>query len=327
MEGVIPKIAHFMWLGTVMPKWGQDNVEHFKALHPDWEVKVWSQYPPNVPDYLDKLLRRVDSAKTRVELLRIWILHQHGGVYMDTDLRVMRPIDSLLAKPFTALTHHNRAVSPCIIGAPAAHESLEWLLGVIRFSTNDINRRDYFGTVLFTAMRRDHPELLRFLPEHYFCIFRVGVMAARFLGLTAEEQEYELAGMWNRMPDGERPFAIHTWGVAPKEKLKEGEVVKPVPSPLAPPVTRQEVFEEVSFGTKLKNVTRAAARVGKHVLRGQKVLVSDEEFDRRIAICKGDPATNMPACRFFKAGSCQKCGCVSAFKNRLATEHCPIGLW
>ncbi len=70
---------------------------------------------------------------------------------------------------------------------------------------------------------------------------------------------------------------------------------------------------------KAKNLAGAAKRIGQAAARGQKIAVSKEEADRRMAICQ--------ECEFFIGKSCMKCGCVIKFKARLETEHCPIAKW
>jgi len=55
------------------------------------------------------------------------------------------------------------------------------------------------------------------------------------------------------------------------------------------------------------------------VLTALTVSGTDVESERRLSICRG--------CEHFNGTRCLKCGCFSALKVRLATEHCPIGKW
>lgn len=47
--------------------------------------------------------------------------------------------------------------------------------------------------------------------------------------------------------------------------------------------------------------------------------VGDDEQARRMGVCG--------PCEHFDGARCKLCGCVAAWKTRLATEHCPIDLW
>jgi hypothetical protein len=53
--------------------------------------------------------------------------------------------------------------------------------------------------------------------------------------------------------------------------------------------------------------------------------VTDEQLASRKAICA--TCDDYDAAGFFGNGKCLKCGCVLDFKQRLATEPCPVGKW
>lgn len=72
---------------------------------------------------------------------------------------------------------------------------------------------------------------------------------------------------------------------------------------------------------RIKNFASSAA---KHLAAGLP-MCSQEEIDRRYAICQG--------CEFHKDGACLKCGCPlvreKKFISKLswAHEECPVGKW
>jgi hypothetical protein len=67
-----------------------------------------------------------------------------------------------------------------------------------------------------------------------------------------------------------------------------------------------------------------AASAAKHVAAGMPQC-SDEERERRFAICQG--------CEFYDGKACTKCGCPVAREKRFvsklawASEKCPVGKW
>lgn len=67
-----------------------------------------------------------------------------------------------------------------------------------------------------------------------------------------------------------------------------------------------------------------AASAAKHIAAGMPQC-SDEERERRFAICQG--------CEFFDGKACTKCGCPVAREKRFvsklawASEKCPVGKW
>lgn len=72
---------------------------------------------------------------------------------------------------------------------------------------------------------------------------------------------------------------------------------------------------------KAKNFAQAAVS---HVASGMP-RASDEEIERRFAICQG--------CEFYKDNACQKCGCPVNREKKLisklawADQKCPVGHW
>ncbi|MCJ8331830.1 MAG: hypothetical protein HRT89_15685 [Lentisphaeria bacterium] len=86
-------------------------------------------------------------------------------------------------------------------------------------------------------------------------------------------------------------------------------------------LTEKEKVELPSMREQFKNLSSAAGRAATAAVKGEKLKVSKEIYDGRIAICK--------ACDKFIEDSlrCQACGCQLKFKAILATESCPEGKW
>jgi len=36
----IPKIIHFFWTGPAMPEWAERNIQEFRRLNPDHEIRI-----------------------------------------------------------------------------------------------------------------------------------------------------------------------------------------------------------------------------------------------------------------------------------------------
>lgn len=76
-----------------------------------------------------------------------------------------------------------------------------------------------------------------------------------------------------------------------------------------------------SLASQALSAAGAVARVAAAAVTGQAVLVPDEVYEMRLAVCR--------ACPHHRADDrCGLCGCyLAGAKARLATEHCPIGKW
>lgn len=54
-------------------------------------------------------------------------------------------------------------------------------------------------------------------------------------------------------------------------------------------------------------------------------VTAEETLAERLAICAACPEWDQAG--FFGTGRCQKCGCSTSAKLRMATSTCPLGKW
>lgn len=91
----IPKIIHF-----VVPNAPSADqlaiIEQAKTTHPGWSIKIWNDDTefPELP--LNRFLRATKSGAQFADLLRLMAVYLHGGIYVDSDMRVLRPLEPLL---------------------------------------------------------------------------------------------------------------------------------------------------------------------------------------------------------------------------------------
>lgn len=95
---MIPKKIHYCWFGR-----GQKSelilrcIESWKKYCPDYEIIEWNE------DNLD--ITQCDYAREAYEekkwafvsdYARLCVLEEHGGIYLDTDMQLLKPIDEFL---------------------------------------------------------------------------------------------------------------------------------------------------------------------------------------------------------------------------------------
>ncbi len=100
METEIPKVIHYCWFGgNPLPKLAHQCIASWKKYLPDYEIKEWNESNFDVyqAPYVTEAYRLKKYAHVS-DYARFWILYHHGGIYFDTDVEVIRPIDDLLAK-------------------------------------------------------------------------------------------------------------------------------------------------------------------------------------------------------------------------------------
>ena len=97
-EQRIPKTIHYCWFGgNPLPEMAVACIESWKKYCPDYEIIEWNE--TNFPmDYNDYVKEAYEAKKWAFvsDVARLYALVNHGGVYMDTDVEVVKPIDDIL---------------------------------------------------------------------------------------------------------------------------------------------------------------------------------------------------------------------------------------
>ena len=93
----IPKIMHFVWLGKQqipenLTKCMKTCCEH----HPEWKKMVWTDKNMPAPFFFTDEYNIDRNPARRSDLIRLQVLYNYGGVYLDTDIECIKPIDKLM---------------------------------------------------------------------------------------------------------------------------------------------------------------------------------------------------------------------------------------
>lgn len=95
---MIPKIIHAIWFsGDPMPELYLRCLESWKKYAPDYEIKIWDLNTYNPDDCL--FFKQAIEHKNwsfASDYARADLLYKYGGIYMDLDVEMLRPIDDLL---------------------------------------------------------------------------------------------------------------------------------------------------------------------------------------------------------------------------------------
>lgn len=104
-------------------------IERARELHPAWEIKVW-QDPVRPDGYpLEKYWPKVNSGAQLSDLMRLDVLHRWGGVYVDSDMRLLKPLDDLADRfGFFVASHDGMVPINALIGAQRGHPAIQALV-------------------------------------------------------------------------------------------------------------------------------------------------------------------------------------------------------
>lgn len=101
---MIPKVIHYCWFGgNTLSQLSLKCIESWKKYCFDYEIKEWNEN--NFDINYNLFVREAYEAQKWAfvsDVARLYILYKHGGIYMDVDVEVIKPINNLLNhKSFT----------------------------------------------------------------------------------------------------------------------------------------------------------------------------------------------------------------------------------
>ncbi|WP_155832335.1 glycosyltransferase family 32 protein [Butyrivibrio sp. MC2013] len=94
----IPRIIHYCWFGkNPIPDKLREYMDSWKRFCPDYEIIRWNEdnYDINKWPYVREAYN-AGKLGFVPDMIRLDVLYNHGGIYFDTDVELIKPIDELL---------------------------------------------------------------------------------------------------------------------------------------------------------------------------------------------------------------------------------------
>lgn len=118
---MIPKVIHYCWFGrNPLPELAQKCIASWRKYFPDYEIREWNEdnFDVNMIPYTKEAYLAKKYAFVS-DYARFWILYKYGGLYFDTDVEVIKPMDDIIDRgPFMGLEKMEKDTIESIAIAP-----------------------------------------------------------------------------------------------------------------------------------------------------------------------------------------------------------------
>lgn len=172
---MIPKTIHYIWLGgKPKSKLTEVCINTWKRNLPDYSIIEWNESNLDLAKICDenKFLKRCVELRLWAfvsDYLRLWVLENQGGIYLDTDVEVLKPFDALLDQQVFMGCEANDYGGTAVIGAEKGNALI---IRLLKFYEEDIWNVDFINNpIIFKYLMKNEPsefEKCSIYPQSYF---------------------------------------------------------------------------------------------------------------------------------------------------------------
>lgn len=225
---MIPKVIHYCWFGhNEKPQIALKCINSWRKFLPDYEIREWNE--DNFDVHIIPFVHEAYCLKKWAfvsDYARIWILYNFGGIYFDTDVELIRPLDDILkAGPYMGRELEwdsdglliNMGLGVAALPRMRVYKDLLDIYkskhmvqddGVLKFTTIVAVVSDYFESK-GVQEKNDiiDVEGIKIYPAEFFCPMNYGSRKIMITDMTYSIHHYEASWMTpTRLEAIEEPF-------------------------------------------------------------------------------------------------------------------------
>lgn len=182
---MIPKKIHYVWLGKgKKSELTEKCIDSWKKHLPDYEIIEWNEdnFDLNCNKYLKQAYENKKYAFAS-DYIRLYVLYEYGGIYMDTDVEVIRNLDCFLDNKAFSGFENNNYIPTGIIACERKNRWIKYLLddynnisfikenGTFDLTTNTVRITNTTKANYNLKLESSYQNLgdVVFYPYDYFC--------------------------------------------------------------------------------------------------------------------------------------------------------------
>lgn len=131
----VPKVIHYCWFGNnPLPDSVIACISSWKKFCPDYQIIEWNEknFDLNINNYVKEAYESKKYAFV-TDYVRLYALYNFGGIYLDSDVEVLKPLDKFLEhRAFTGCENEEY----CVTGIIAAEQGHPWIKDLLNSYKN-----------------------------------------------------------------------------------------------------------------------------------------------------------------------------------------------
>lgn len=127
---MIPKIIHYCWFGgKPLSPLIENCIASWKVTNPDFEIQRWDESNTDLAmhPFVEQMYAERNWAFV-ADYVRLHVLSTYGGVYLDTDMKLVQSLDQLLDTPLLLGKESDEYISCGMIGATPHHPFIQAIM-------------------------------------------------------------------------------------------------------------------------------------------------------------------------------------------------------
>lgn len=147
----IPRKIHYVWLGDQpLPPKDEEYIKEWQRLNPDFEIRRWTEKDIDLKKY--PLVKKALDEKQwafAADIIRMYAVYKEGGIYLDTDIELVKPLESLLKYKAFACFESNFWFTTAVFGA---EKHSPWIGKILkRYELGNVKQKINTNTYLKTV--------------------------------------------------------------------------------------------------------------------------------------------------------------------------------
>ena len=167
---MIPSIIHFS-LPSSLTQRQREIINAATDLHPGWQIRLWHDGDEIEGSRLAHYHPKANSGAQRSDLIRLEVVYAYGGFYIDSDVLLLKPLDSLRNfEDLVICSEDGSNLTNAFFAAPPKNAALNAIIETLLSQEPDWNvpPNETTGPALFASLLRFRSDVTLLARETFY---------------------------------------------------------------------------------------------------------------------------------------------------------------